>query len=241
MATIHIEAEKKDVANQVLLSGDPLRAQYIAEHFLSNVTQINRVRNMLGYTGYYKNHKITVMGSGMGCGSMGIYAHELFYKYDVDRIIRVGSCGGYHQHLELEDIFIVEKSWSNSNFAKIYSGSTISTVDVDKQLFHKLVLCAEEKQYAYKVGKIHTSDCFYYLEKENLEEIVGIHQCLAVDMETFALLHIAEMANKQAASILTVSDHILSSRKLTREEREIGFHKMIEVALEAMINIEHHK
>lgn len=237
MATIHIEASIEDIANLVLLSGDPLRAKYIAEQFLTNVKQINKVRNMLGYTGYYKGQKVTVMGSGMGCGSMGIYAHELFYKYHVDRIIRVGSCGGYDERLKLEDLLIVDSCWSNTNFAKIYSGSTTQTVQSNQQLFQKMLKSAETKQYEYKVGRIHTSDCFYHLEKENLKEIVEKHECLAVDMESFALLHIGEKANKQAASILTVSDHLLSSRKLTREEREIGFHKMIQVALDAIIDL----
>lgn len=234
MATIHIEANIEDIANQVLLSGDPLRAKYIAEKFLSDVKQINSVRNMLGYTGYYHGQKVTVMGSGMGCGSMGIYAHELYYKYHVDRIIRVGSCGGYDDSLKLEDLFIVDSCWSNSNFAKIYSGSNEQTAKSSDELFQKLVKSAEKKQYKHNIGRVHTSDCFYHLVKEDLNELVGKHQCLAVDMETFALLHIAEKANKQAASILTVSDHLSSSRKLTREERELGFYKMIEVALDAL-------
>lgn len=235
MATAHNSASKEDIAKVVLMPGDPLRAKYIAEHYLKNSIQFNQVRNMFGYTGYYKGKRISVMGSGMGCASMGIYAHEMFYKYDVDVILRAGSCGAYSNVLDLQDVFVVDSSWSQSTFAHTYSGYEEDVVYPDKDVYSTIIDCAKEHGVICKKGRIHTSDCFYYKVKEDLSEIRDQKGCLGVDMESFALFHVAKEANKKCASILTVSDHSLKKEKLSAEERERNFDQMIQIALDTLV------
>lgn len=235
MSTAHNSAARDDVAIVVLMPGDPLRAKYIAETYLTDVIQFNAVRNMLGYTGTYKGKRVSVMGSGMGCASMGIYAHELFNKYDVDVILRAGSCGAYSEQLDLQDILVVESSWSQSTFASTYSGYKQDIVYPDKELYNRILQYIKESKIPFKKGRIHTSDCFYYKVKEDLSDIRDQKKCLAVDMESFALFHVGNEAGKKAASILTVSDHSLKKERLSVEERERNFNQMIEIALEVLL------
>lgn len=235
MATIHNAANLGDIAKVVLMSGDPLRAKYIAQTYLKDVVQFNDIRNMLGYSGYYKGVRISVMGSGMGCGSMGLYSHELFHKYDVDVIIRVGSCGAYSTKLRILDVFLAESSYSESTYAKTYSDEDIHMVESDKTLNETIKGIAAQKDIVLVSGRLHTSDCFYHKVKENLEDLVDNKQCLCVDMESFALFHNAKEANKKATTILTVSDHSITKENVSSEERETSFQGMIELALQSAI------
>lgn len=234
MATAHNRAAREEVSKAALMPGDPLRAKYIAEKFLSDVTLINDVRNMLGYTGTYKGKRITVMGSGMGCGSMGIYSHELFHKYDCDVIVRAGSCGAYASDLALKEIIVEESCYSESTYARTYSGYEEQVVYPDQELSERLYAQAIAQGARCRKGRIHTSDCFYYKQKEDLHDLAEVKGCLGVDMESFALLHNAAVAGKRAAVLLTVSDLPQSQEKLSSEERERSFDEMIEIALETL-------
>ncbi len=235
MATAHNSASKEEIAKAVLMPGDPLRAKYIAEQYLKDSVQFNQVRNMFGYTGYYKGKRLSVMGSGMGCASIGIYAHEMFHKYDVDVILRAGSCGAYSNLLDLNDILVVDSSWSQSTFAHTYSGYKGNIAYPDTELYKSIVENAQKHGIRCKEGRIHTSDCFYYRVKEDLSDIRDHKGCLGVDMESFALFHVAKEAKKKSASILTVSDHSLKKEKLSVEEREKNFDKMIQIALDTLL------
>ena len=230
MATVHNSADKEQIASVVLMPGDPYRARYIAGKFLENAALVSEVRGMLAYTGMYKGKRVTVMGSGMGCGSMGIYSHELFNKYDVEVIVRAGSCGAYTMDLDLKDIFIPNSCWSQSTYAQTYSGYEKEFVEPDPTLWKSLC----EDALNYKTGCLHTSDCFYYKKKEDKYLICEQKHCLAVDMESFALLHNANQAHKKAATILTVSDHSLKKEKLSVAEREQNFDSMIQIALDTL-------
>lgn len=238
MATAHNAAQLGDIANVVLMPGDPLRAKHIAETYLEHVVQVNDVRNMLAFTGTYQGKPLSIMGSGMGCGSMGIYSHELFYKYDVDVIIRIGSCGAYTTELALLDVLLVEESWSESTYAKTYSGFEGDVVYPSKVLNEQIQACAEELAMDIKHGRIHTSDCFYHKVKEDQVYLTQQQHCLGVDMESFALFHNAMEAGKKAASLLTVSDHPITKEKASREERERNFNKMIILALQTALMCE---
>lgn len=231
MVTAHNAADVKDIANVVLMPGDPLRAKYIADTYLEDVVLFNEVRNMYGYTGTYRGKRISVMGSGMGCGSMGIYSHELFNKYDVDVILRVGSCGAYTTQLNLLDVLVVDSSWSESTYANTYSGVERDIVYPDHELCNYIQEVAHEHQVSIKVGRIHTSDCFYHKQKEDFALIVNQKNCVGVDMESFALFHNAAEANKKAATLLTVSDHCITKEKASSEAREQNFNDMIQLAL----------
>lgn len=234
MATAHNRAQREEIASVVLMPGDPLRAKYIAEKFLSSLVLVNDVRNMLGYTGMYKGKRMTVMGSGMGCGSMGIYSHELFNKYDCEVIVRAGSCGAYAPDLQLKEIIVEDSCYSESTYARTYSGYEGSIVYPDEELSNRLYVQAQQHGALCRKGRMHTSDCFYYKKKEDLEDLCGRKGCLGVDMESFALLHNAAVAQKKAAVLLTVSDHPQRKEKLSSEERERSFDEMIEIALDTL-------
>jgi purine-nucleoside phosphorylase len=233
MATPHIEALKGDIAETVLMPGDPLRAKFIAETFLKDVVMFNDVRNMLGYTGYYKGRKVSVMGSGMGIPSIGIYSYELFKFYDVKKIIRVGSCGALVPDLDLFDIVLATKAYSESSYAKVQNNYKESFIESSKTLTNKIEKTAKKIGINITKGIVYSTDVFYK-EKPNLEEVVNSYNCIAVEMEAFALFHNARILKKEAACILTVSDSLITKEKTTSEEREKHFIEMIKLALESI-------
>ncbi len=232
MATPHINAESKDIAGTVLMPGDPLRAKYIAETFLEDVKQFNSVRNAFGYTGKYKGREISVMGSGMGMPSIGIYAYELFKFFGVKRIIRIGSAGAYSPKLKLFDTLLVTDAWSESSFAKTQSGSQRHVMRADPKLNQELESKADKLGIYLVKGRVHSSDVFYRENPEAFKVIHEKHRCLAVEMESFALFHIAKVLNRQAACLLTISDSLVTKTETTAEEREKAFTNMMRVALE---------
>lgn len=232
--TPHIEAKREDIAKIVLMPGDPLRAKLIAETYLENYKLVNKVRNMFAYTGFYKGRKVTVMGSGMGMPSMGIYSYELFKFYDVDIIIRLGSCGSYTDSLNLYDLILVDNAYSDSNYALVQNGYKEQLIKSSDILNEKIKKIAKEKNIKLNLGTIHSSDVFYK-EKEIYQELYQKYNCLAVEMESFALFHNATILGKQATCLLTVSDNLATKEKTTSEERQNKFTEMIELALNSIL------
>lgn len=231
MATPHITAEKGDFAKTVLMPGDPLRAKFIAETYLDDAKLVNNVRGVNGYTGYYKGKKVSVMASGMGQPSIGIYSYELFKFYDVESIIRIGSCGSFHKDLHVRDIILAMGACTNSNYAMQYKLPGTFCPIADFSLLQKAVKCCEEKNIKFMVGNIFSSDTFYDDSNSGLEWAkMGV---LGVEMESAALYMNASRLNKKALCICTVSDSfIYPEENTTAEERQISFTKMMEVALE---------
>jgi purine-nucleoside phosphorylase len=231
--TPHVEVKEHGViAKTVLMPGDPLRAKMIAETFLEDVEQFNNVRGMLGFTGTYKGRKISVMGSGMGMPSIGIYSYELYAGYGVENIIRIGSCGAYTDKLNLYDVVLAKDAWSESSYAKVQSGYEGHVIDGNVELNAKIEGIAKDLNIPMTVGRIHSSDVFY---RENFEEFNNIrdeHGCMAVEMESFALFANAKVLGKKAACILTVSDSLVTHEVTTSEERQNAFTQMMEIALE---------
>ncbi len=231
MSTPHIEARKSDIAKTVLMPGDPLRAKMIADTYLENVKQFNNVRNMYGFTGTYKGKEISVMGSGMGMPSIGIYSYELFTEYDVEQIIRIGSCGAYTDKLKLYDVLLVDKAWSESTYAKTQNGTTDDYAYPSKELNEELRNIAKNLHIELTEGTIHSSDVFYRENFKEFESIRDTYGAIAVEMESFALFHNANVTNKKAACLLTVSDSHVTSEATTAEERQNAFTKMMDIAL----------
>lgn len=229
--TPHIAAGDGEIAKTVLLPGDPLRAKFIAETFLENVTCFNTVRNMLGYTGEYNGKKISVMGSGMGIPSIGIYSYELYNFYDVDRIIRIGSAGGISDEVKLRDLVIGMGASTNSNYAAQYNlPGTIAPL-ADFGLVRKAVEAAEKQGIHVAVGNILSSDVFYNADPtfNDRWKRMGI---LCVEMEAAALYLNAAYAKKEALCMLTISDHLYTGEALPASERQTSFREMMQVALE---------
>ncbi len=230
MSTPHNQAEKGDFASTVLMPGDPLRAKYIAEHYLKDAKLVNTVRNMFGYTGTYKGKRVSVMGSGMGIPSIGIYASELYMFYDVKRIIRIGSAGSTTKDLNLFDIVVAMGASTNSAWADQYHlGGTFSAVASYDPL-RDAVNSLEKHGYRYKVGSVLSSDNFYGEEWKPWANM-GI---MAVEMETYGLYSVAASLHKEALAILTISDNLLTHQETTAEERETGFTHMMDVALDCV-------
>lgn len=231
MTTPHNSAVRGDIAETILLPGDPLRAKFIAENFLEDPVQFNTVRNMFGYTGTYKGKRISVMGTGMGVPSIGIYSYELIHFYGVKNLIRVGSCGAFQENLKLYDVIIGMGASTNSNYAVQYGlpGSYSATASWD--LLYKAVKVAEQKGIPVHVGNILTSDIFYSADTDSTAKWQSMN-VLAVEMESFALYCNAAHAGVNALTILTVSDSIVNKEETTPEEREKSFTKMMEIALE---------
>lgn len=231
-ATPHIElTDLSKIAKVVLMPGDPLRAKWIAETYLTDVVQINGVRNMLGYTGKYGKKLVTVMGSGMGMPSIGIYSYELFAFYGVEKIIRVGSAGSYSPNLGLYDIVLASAAWSESSYAKTMGVTNRSIIKPTKSLNNRLLKSADKQNIAIKEATIHSSDVFYRINSDEYKEIYTKHNAECVEMESFALFANAKALNKQAACILTISDSLVTKEATTSTERQTAFNKMIEVAL----------
>jgi purine-nucleoside phosphorylase len=233
---IHIEAKKEDIADVVIMPGDPLRAKFIAENYLEDAKLVNKVRNMLGYTGFYKGKRVTVMGSGMGMPSMGIYSYELFKFYDVKKIIRVGSCGGYDKNLKLFDIILVENAYSESNFAYTVNSSNEKLISASKQLTDYIADTAIKTGIKVTRGTILSNDAFdaYIDMKSVLDRIPSNIHYLGSEMEAFALFHMANILGREAACLVTVSDLPGTSVKATPEERQTSLQTMIKLALESI-------
>lgn len=236
MTTPHNNAQKNEIAKVVLMPGDPLRAKYIAETFLEDAVCFNKVRNVFGYTGTYKRKKVSVMASGMGMPSIGIYSYELYKFYDVDTIIRIGSCGGYTKDLHLLDILLAESCYSESTFGMVQSNDDkmikYPSLDINKKIIDK----AKELNIDIKPSRLHSSDVFYCEDQKTQNDAIEIG-CNAVEMESFALFHNANVLNKKSACICTVSDSFVYNDKLSSQQREVGFDTMIKLALEAAISL----
>nr|WP_047268449.1 purine-nucleoside phosphorylase [Marinitoga sp. 1197] len=231
--TPHIEVDKKGIiAETVIMPGDPLRAKFIAETFLENPVLFNTVRNMFGYTGTYKGKKISVMGSGMGMPSIGIYSYELFKFYDVQNIVRVGSCGAYTDEIDLYDVILVEEAYSESTFAKVMGGIDDEILKPSNELNKKLENAANSLNIKIHKGRIHSSDVFYRVNFEDYKKIRDTYGCIAVEMESFALFANAMVTGKNAACLLTVSDSLVTKKATSSEERMKSFTNMMKIALE---------
>ncbi|MBE6038761.1 MAG: purine-nucleoside phosphorylase [Anaerofustis stercorihominis] len=230
MSTVHIGAEKGDFAKTVLMPGDPLRAKYIAENFLTDVKQVNGVRGMLGYTGYYEGKKISVMGSGMGMPSIGIYSYELFTEFDVDNIIRIGSAGGYSEKLHVRDVVLAQAACTNSNYAVQYGLQGTFAPIADYGLLKQAEAYAKELGINVVVGNTLSSDMFYNADPDAWKKWAEMG-VLAVEMEAAALYMNAAKTGKKALAILTISDHFIYTDITTAEERETTLNDMIKIAL----------
>jgi purine-nucleoside phosphorylase len=232
--TPHIEvSDPSKFAQTVLMPGDPLRAQFIADHFLENAELINRVRNMLGYTGWYQGKRVTVMGSGMGMPSIGIYSYELFKFYGVENIIRIGSGGAYSEDLQLFDVVLAEDTWSESSYARTQGISDRDIQEASPELNRRIIEAAERLHLDLRPCRFHSSDVFYRQHFEEFRDIHRNHHCLIVDMESFALFANAKATGKKAACMLTVSDSLVRKESVGSEERQNAFSTMMKIALEA--------
>ena len=228
--TPHNSALQGDFAKKVLMPGDPLRAKYIAEHFLENVREVTSVRNMLGFTGTYKGEPVSVMGSGMGMPSMGIYSYELFDRYGVESIIRIGSAGSMREDVHVMDLVIAQGACTDSNWAAQYKLTGTFAPIADFGLLRRAVDQAEKQGLRYKVGNILSQDAFYHDDPHVTEgwQKMGV---IAVEMETAALYMNAARLGKKALAMFTVSDSLVTGEALSAEERQTGFRDMMEVAL----------
>ncbi|NMM64680.1 purine-nucleoside phosphorylase [Clostridium sp. P21] len=231
-ATPHINVTDENlIAETILLPGDPLRAKFIAENFLEDVVQFNAVRNAFGYTGTYKGKKVSVMGTGMGMPSMGIYSYELINFYGVKNLIRVGSCGSIQENIKVKDIIIAMSASTNSNYAAQFNLPGTFAPTASFELVQRAVNIANEKNYKVSVGNILSSDRFYE-EDSNLWKQWAKMGVLGLEMETAALYMNAARAGVNALTILTVSDSLVTHEETTSEEREKTFTKMMEIALD---------
>lgn len=235
MATPHISAKKDEIAKVVLMPGDPLRAKFIAETFLEDVTQFNEVRNMFGFTGTYKGQKVSVMGSGMGMPSIGIYSYELFTQYDVEAIIRIGSAGSYSDKANVYDVVLADSAYSESSFAKVAFNVDTDVLNPSRALNDLILDKAKALDIDVLEGRIHSSDVFYRDSGKTWENIRDEHDVLCVEMESFALFANANHLNKKAACLLTISDSFVTQEVTSADERQNAFTKMMEIALDAAI------
>lgn len=233
----HIECSKEDVAETVIMPGDPLRAKYIAEKYLTDAKLINTIRNMFGYTGTYKGKRVTVMAHGMGMPSVSIYAFELFYFYGVKEIIRIGTCGALDESIHVPELIIATDSYTESNFAYSYNGDPTHISYPDEKLTMKITDMAKAKNLPYHLGTVMCTEQFgFYSDNEHVLKRVpeDIH-LLGEEMETFALFHIAKSFDRKAAAILTVVDSKYSEEFLTPEERQNSLDNMIILALDSIL------
>ncbi|MBR3804394.1 MAG: purine-nucleoside phosphorylase [Clostridia bacterium] len=233
--TPHISAKKGDFAKTVLMPGDPKRSKFIAENFLENPVLVNDVRGVQGYTGTYKGVPVSVMASGMGMPSMGIYSYELFKFYGVENIIRVGSAGALVDYLDLYDIVIADTACTDSNMISSFNVNSDFVPTADKTLLDLAVLECEKNNHPYKVGKVFSSDCFYS-DKNTLDR--AKEGAIAVEMETTALYLNASIFGKRALTILTISDSLVSGKETTSAERQTAFTDMMTVALEVAVKMD---
>lgn len=231
MPTPHIEAKDGEIAESILLPGDPLRAKYIADNFLEDVMQFNRVRNMLGFTGFYKGKRVSVMGTGMGMPSIGIYSYELMKFYGVKKLIRVGSAGSIQPDVKIRDIVIAQAASTNSNFSKQFRVRGEISAISDYTLLSKAVARAEELNLSYHVGNIMSSDTFYDFEKGSWKKWakMGV-TCL--EMEAYALFLTAMSLKASALTICTISDSLVTGESMDHKDRETALGEMISLTLD---------
>ncbi len=230
MGTPHNKAEAGDIAKVVLMPGDPLRAKYIAETYLTEVKCFNSVRNMLGFTGKYKGKELSVMGGGMGIPSISIYSYELYKFYDVDTIIRIGSAGALQEDIELKDIVMAQGACTDSRFAYQYELPGTFAPIADFSLLEKAVAEARALEIPFKVGNVVSSDIFYNAFPDVAKKWADMG-ALCLEMEAAALYMNAAKLKKKALAILSISDHIIKGTELSAEERQTGFSNMMEIAL----------
>lgn len=229
--TPHIDAALGDIAETVLLPGDPLRAKYIADNYLEDVKQFNFTRNMLGFTGYYNKKRVSVMGSGMGCPSMGIYSHELIFNYGCKNLIRIGTAGSINPNVKIRDIVIGMGACTTSNYVKLFNLPGDFSCICSYELLKKAVNVAENKNVNYHVGNVLSEDMFYSLDTLENTKKWGSMGVLAIEMEIAALYANAAAGGANALGILTISDSILTGEETTSAEREKSFTDMMEIAL----------
>ena len=237
MATPHIESKLEDIAEVVLMPGDPLRAKYIAENFLTDYKLINTVRNMFGYTGYYKGRRVTVFASGMGVPSIGIYSYELYKFYHVEKIIRIGTSGSFHKDVKLLDVVLSTGAYCKSYFDQLLDNQDINYIEASHNLNDKLKKVADDAHIPLKIGKTITSDVFdLYTDSEDVfrTNFPG-DDYLAVEMEAFGLFYIAKKLGREASCLMTVVDSFYDKRSLSSEERETSLNQMIELALDTAV------
>lgn len=231
--SVHIGAKQGEIAETILLPGDPLRAKYIADTFLEDVVCYNEVRGMYGFTGTYKGERISVQGTGMGVPSISIYVNELIQSYDVKKLIRVGTCGAIQKDVKVRDVILASTSSTDSQVNRMTFGGIDFAPTADFNLLKHAYEAGEDKGLHLRVGNVFTSDSFYRDNSLELMEKLAGYNVLAVEMETTALYTLAAKYGRQALSVLTVSDHILTGEETTSEERQTTFNEMIEVALTA--------
>lgn len=233
MSTIHIGSEKEDIAPRVLMPGDPNRAYYIAKKFLENARLVNKVRGELAFTGTYKGVPVTIFSSGMGVGSMGIYSYELFDSYDVQKIIRIGTAGSYSENLKLYEIVLADSSYSNTCYDDEAGIENIDTLNTSFELNATILDTAALKGVKLTQGRLHTSVAFY-MENPDYSKYTD-KGCIAVEMETYALLWNARKFKRQATALVTISDNLITKERLNSDEREKRLDEMITLALESII------
>ncbi|XJS11695.1 purine-nucleoside phosphorylase [Aerococcaceae bacterium WGS1372] len=236
--SVHIGASKGDIAKTVLFPGDPLRAKFIADTFLENVSQYNTVRNMLGYTGEYKGVKISVQGSGMGIPSAMLYAEELYTEFDVDTIIRIGTAGGMKADVKVRDIVFGQGATTDSSILRnIFDGqvhfSALADFNVLDTAYH--IAADSIPKENIHVGNILSSDRFYNEEMDKIK--LADYGVLAVEMEAAGIYAVAAKHNRQALAMCTISDHILTGEETNAEERQTSFTQMMEIALETAVKL----
>lgn len=238
--TPHNEAKKEEIAKTVIMPGDPMRAKYIAETYLKDYKLVNKVRGMYAYTGFYKNKKITVMASGMGMPSMGIYSYELFKFYDVDNIIRIGTCGSNREDIKILDVILADSSYSLSTFVKLFDGYQENEIEASKILNNKILEVANSLNINLKRGKIITSDVFdVYVDdlSKYRNNYPSNLNTVASEMEAFSLFYMAKRFNKNASCLLTVVDSPYDKTEVSSNDRQNSLNLMIELALESTLKM----
>lgn len=231
--TVHIEAEKGQIAKKVLMPGDPNRALYIANKYLENPKCVNRLRGELAFTGKYKGIPVTIFSSGMGIGSMGIYSYELFNDYGVEEIIRIGTAGSYTKDFKLYDILVADSSYSKTYFDEEAGREDIEIINSSGDLNAKIMSTAALKRINARLGRVHTTEAFY-TENKDYKKFTDMG-CKAVEMETYALLYNAKKFLKKATAILTISDNLVTHEEIDPKAREQKLDEMIFLALESII------
>lgn len=227
--TPHIEAKKEEIAKIVIMPGDPNRAKFIAENYLDDYRLVNSIRSNYIYTGHYKGKLVTIATSGMGMPSMGIYSYELFNFYDVDEIIRIGSCGAVCEDIELGSVILPTGAYTNSNFSCQFDSEIVNYCFSSNEINDRIKECSLKHNINLIESDVKTSDLFYHLKKEN-----DMFSYSAVEMECFALFYIAKRLNKKASAVLTVSDNIKTLEEMSNKERETTFNDAITLVLESL-------